>query len=569
MKLNVFLLTLIISAVFSVNTFGQATKLIAGQTVEKKLLKGEDHLYTFFLKKGEYATLVVMQKGVDLAVDIKDPSGKKLNTVDSPNGKQGPEPVSIEALQTGNYQLSIYPMLEQTGMSDAEKTKWAEEDQGDYAITDIKKLTIKEYEQKLAKIAADKNVFAQWVANNANEIKSVDAGSGFEDLQVFKSVLKDVRVVGFGEASHGTSEFFRMKHRMLEFLVKEMGFTSFYIEASMSRCRYINNYVLTGKGNLDTATAIQGFVTWRVEEVKNMIGWMRQYNASVPDEKKVKFYGYDLQVNDAGWKELKAFYSTVNPSKLPHLDSLQSKLDTAAKISNNTERRMEGAKLFKDAYKQCLTLMDDMVLNQGQYAYITDKQVYDENELNIRLIVEEVESYQEGFNDRRDYYMAQNILYLLNHEKPNTKVMVWAHNGHIQKKLGDGFGSMGGYLANTLKDKYYAVGFEFYSGSFQTRNMDINNKSKNWDVMSVGEPPAESLAWYFNKAGKTKFFIDFRNTGADKVAIFPNMFNMHSFGSMNSAKWPQIFPDLLTSFDGMIYIKESTAAKNLTTVYLR
>lgn len=103
-----------------------------------------------------------------------------------------------------------------------------------------------------------------------------------------------------------------MKHRMLEFLVKEMDFTSFYIEASMSRCRYINDYVLYGKGDIDTATAIQGFYVWRVEEVKNMIDWMRQYNTTVPEERKVKFFGYDIQINNLGWKGLKDFYTKVN-----------------------------------------------------------------------------------------------------------------------------------------------------------------------------------------------------------------------------------------------------------------
>ncbi len=132
--------------------------------------------------------------------------------------------------------------------------------------------------------------FIEWLTANTHEIKSVDAGTGFKDLQIFKSVLKDVRVAGLGEATHGTSEFFRMKHRMLEFLVKEMGFTSFYLEASMSRCRYINNYVLYGKGNLDTATAIQGYTVWRVEEVRDMIEWIRKYNETVAADKKVKFF---------------------------------------------------------------------------------------------------------------------------------------------------------------------------------------------------------------------------------------------------------------------------------------
>src|SRR5690606_36348548 len=63
-------------------------------------------------------------------------------------------------------------------------------------------------------------------------IKSVEVSSDFfSDLEKLKVILKDKRIVGLGEATHGTHEFFTFKHRMLEFLVKEMGFKTFAIEA--------------------------------------------------------------------------------------------------------------------------------------------------------------------------------------------------------------------------------------------------------------------------------------------------------------------------------------------------
>ena len=572
MKLTIFLLIVISAFVLPVASYGQGSTLISGKIIDKKMLKGENHLYTISLKKGEYAECVVMQKGVDLAIDVIDPSGGKMRTLDSPNGTEGPEPISIEAVQTGKYELHIYPLVEgQTGMADSIKTKWSEENQGDYVITDFIKLSPSEYKQKLAKIQEDKNVFQQWINNNVNELKTVDAGNGFEDLEPFKSLLKDVRVVALGEASHGTSEFFRMKHRLLEFLVKEMGFTSFYIEASMTRCRYVNDYVLNGIGDPDTATAIQGFPCWRVEEVKNMIGWMRQYNASVPDEKKVKFFGCDLQINDQGWKELKDFYRKVNIQKLVELDSLEIHILKAVKLAVESWPRLtdEQRAFLKAAYLQSLVMMDDIVVNEGKYEFLTGKNIYDRNLMNIKLILHELETRQDIGGGIRDYYMAENIFYLLNQEKPNAKVVLWAHNSHIAKDSIWSVSKMGNHLANILKAQFYAIGFEFYSGSFQTRNLDINNKSQTFDVMTVGTPPVESLPWYFDKAGKDKFFIDFRNTGADKIKNFSQPYEMHSFGSMHSAKWSDTLPSSLANFDGMIYIKESTAAKNFTKVDIK
>jgi len=61
-------------------------------------------------------------------------------------------------------------------------------------------------------------------------LKTVQAKSGFEDMEPLKEVLKDKQIVAMGEATHGTSDFFKMKHRMFEFLVEEMDFRVFAIE---------------------------------------------------------------------------------------------------------------------------------------------------------------------------------------------------------------------------------------------------------------------------------------------------------------------------------------------------
>lgn len=64
---------------------------------------------------------------------------------------------------------------------------------------------------------------------NLIPIKTTQAGNGFEDLMPLKEILKDKKIIGMGEATHGTCEFFQMKHRMFEFLVEEMGYRVFGI----------------------------------------------------------------------------------------------------------------------------------------------------------------------------------------------------------------------------------------------------------------------------------------------------------------------------------------------------
>jgi erythromycin esterase len=57
-----------------------------------------------------------------------------------------------------------------------------------------------------------------WLATNAIRLKTVAAGHGFADLQPLKAMIGPARIVALGEATHGTREFFQLKHRLLEFL---------------------------------------------------------------------------------------------------------------------------------------------------------------------------------------------------------------------------------------------------------------------------------------------------------------------------------------------------------------
>src|ERR1043165_4376892 len=121
---------------------------------------------------------------------------------------------------------------------------------------------------------------ADWIRANAIRLNTTEAGHGFADMQALKPLIGNARIVSLGEATHGTREFFQLKHRMLEFLATEMGFTIFSIEANMPEAYRLNDYVLNGTG--DPAALLRGmyFWTWNTEEVLDMIQWMRDFNAS-------------------------------------------------------------------------------------------------------------------------------------------------------------------------------------------------------------------------------------------------------------------------------------------------
>ncbi len=138
-------------------------------------------------------------------------------------------------------------------------------------------------------------IVIDWLKKNAIPIKSVEAGNGFADLQPLKRILADARVAGLGEATHGTREFFQFKHRMVEFLVREMNFSVFAIEANYAGCLKINDYVTGGKVSRVEALQNLGFDVLKTEEVAALVDWLRAYNQTAPPERKVRFYGFDMQ----------------------------------------------------------------------------------------------------------------------------------------------------------------------------------------------------------------------------------------------------------------------------------
>jgi erythromycin esterase len=144
-------------------------------------------------------------------------------------------------------------------------------------------------------ISIQTSPIAEAVKANCIPLQSVKAGSGLQDMEALKTTLQDVQIVGMGEPTHGSREVFQMKHRMFEFLVTELGYTVFALEASMPDCVAMDRYVTTGAGDVNKAVSAQGFWTWTTEEVADLIKWMRKYNEDPAHKVKLRVVGVDMQ----------------------------------------------------------------------------------------------------------------------------------------------------------------------------------------------------------------------------------------------------------------------------------
>jgi CHAT domain-containing protein/tetratricopeptide (TPR) repeat protein len=100
----------------------QAQALEQGRAVGRALSGGETHAYQLTLDAGQFAHVVVEQRGIDVAIRVDGPDGKQTAEVDGPSGMQGPEDVYLVAEAPGTYRVEIRSLEEKAARGNYEVT---------------------------------------------------------------------------------------------------------------------------------------------------------------------------------------------------------------------------------------------------------------------------------------------------------------------------------------------------------------------------------------------------------------------------------------------------------------
>jgi erythromycin esterase len=122
-----------------------------------------------------------------------------------------------------------------------------------------------------------------------------DLGLLFEEVK-----SDDVDYVLLGEASHGTSDFYKWRMEITKHLISNGEFSFTAVEGDWPDCYDVNRYVKglsdSNKGAYEVLYAFNRWPTWMWanKEIINLVEWLREYNANLPDEKIVGFYGLDV-----------------------------------------------------------------------------------------------------------------------------------------------------------------------------------------------------------------------------------------------------------------------------------
>ena len=388
-----------------------------------------------------------------------------------------------------------------------------------------------------------------------------------EDLEVL-AYMSNCKIVGLGEATHGTKEFFQLKHRIFKYLVENHGFNIFAFECDMGESYYVDNFVTKGEGYIDDIMKnIMHFWTWRTEEVKELLLWMREYNEYKSDEDKIHFIGVDCQFLTYQADLIINYLNYTNQS-LPE-DCLQFLIEIDQIGLNLLEYYLEMTRDEKEEIDQNVDILltvfenlrNDLIFNSSEFEYQFIKQIA----LNIKQVNDVLYGLTHGsLKNKRDLYMAQNTLWTSNLFGENTKVALWAHNGHVNNcRL---TGAMGFHLKKELKEKYQILGFAFSLGSFTAVTIE-NGTYQGLDIHHIEEEPRfGSINYLFHHAKYENFIL--RKSDIPMISffnlwiLFPRFFI--SIGAVFGSDYNYyrlIF--LKRSYDVMIYWDTTTAAEQL------
>jgi erythromycin esterase-like protein len=157
-----------------------------------------------------------------------------------------------------------------------------------------------------------------WMKRSARPFDTCTPSEKIQDLRALRDLVGNARIVALGEGTHGTREFFQLKHRITQYLATDMGFTVFAIEANLPEAWKVNDYVLGGPG--DPRALLDGmyFWTWNTEEVLEMVEWMRHFNAS--KRGRIEFTGFDMQTPDTAAAIVRRFLAGRDPAWADSVD---------------------------------------------------------------------------------------------------------------------------------------------------------------------------------------------------------------------------------------------------------
>lgn len=330
------------------------------------------------------------------------------------------------------------------------------------------------------------------------------------DLDPLIRRIGDARVVLIGEASHGTSEFYRMRANITRRLIEEKGFNIVAAEADWPDAARIDNYVRHRDVKASDWQAFARFPTWmwRNEEVREFVDWLHEFNSARVYDFRCGFFGLDLY----------SLYISARAT-IEYLDNVDPDLAMLARHRYGCLSPWEadpaayGHAAIIGAYRDCerdvTSMLADLHAKRQDFMQHDGERFLDAAQ-NANIVANAERYYRIMYHgsraswNLRDTHMFETLLNVMTFSGDQSKAVVWAHNSHIGDAAATemsrrGEHNIGQLCRKAYGSKSYRIGFgtdhgtvaaaSDWDGPLETKNVTPSHlQSYEHQFHLTGEP---------------------------------------------------------------------------------
>jgi len=346
-----------------------------------------------------------------------------------------------------------------------------------------------------------------------------------DEFALFFDRFGDARVVLLGEATHGTSEFYRARAAITERLVGRHGFTFVAVEADWPDAARIDRYVRHREALAGAGEPFARFPTWmwRNTEVHAFADWLRDHNKLLSPDRRVSFHGLDIYSLSASIEAVINYLDKVNPKA-----ALTARRRYGCLTPWQDEPEAYGYGVLSGKSDSCedeaVAQLTDMLSERLRYTG-QDSEAYFDAAQNARIVRAAEQYYRIMYRrsresrNLRDRHMFETLQALLRSRGPNSKAVVWAHNSHIGNAAATAMGWQGefnvGELCRTAYgDEAVLIGFGTDRGTVAA----ASDWGRPMEVKTVRPARRDSYEYAFRMTGLSRALTDWRRRPHEELA---------------------------------------------------
>ncbi|WP_370627080.1 erythromycin esterase family protein [Psychrobacillus sp. INOP01] len=300
-----------------------------------------------------------------------------------------------------------------------------------------------------------------------------------EDFTPLLKAIGDAKIVLLGEASHGTSEFYKVRAELSKRLIEDKGFTLIAVEGDWPSTQRVNRFIKgydTEANKQNVLNAFERWPTWMWanEEIFELVKWLEKHNKKLEGNRKTGVYGVDVYSLWESLDEVVSYLGKTNPEGTD-MAFAKKAISCFEPFNRHPETYAFSSIHISDAcVEEVAKLVSSIRINEKHY------EGGQEADLNLKinaLVAQNAEEYYRAMvrSDElswnvRDEHMVEVINEIMDYHGKGAKIIIWAHNTHIGDASAtdmkeEGLTNVGEILRlQNNPENVYSVGFGTHRG---------------------------------------------------------------------------------------------------------